>query len=186
MPNCGIENVPRWASCLAFPRTAGSFYESGPESLDQYVLKGSFGVSWHVLAWSQSCCRLTWWSCDSVMWETRELRENLGFLFAALPLWLPGLAETGIKQRALKSSLERIPCFPSSSSSLPSLKRRTLFTYLLIYLCLFILISWKHSFGTQRNNMFWGKSYLVSHDAFKTVKQAKIFFLVSWTWSLEK
>lgn len=57
------------------------------------------------------------------------------------------------------------------------LKRRTLFTYLLIYLCLFILISWKHSFGTQRNNMFWGKSYLVSNDAFKTVKQTNFFFL---------
>lgn len=141
MPNCGIENVPRWASCLAFPRTAGSFYESGPESLDQDVLKGSFGVSRHVLAWSQSCCRLTWWSCDSVMWETRESRENLGFGVAALPLRLPGLAETGIKQRALHSSLERIPCFPSSSSSLAKLSsKEEHYLHIYLFVCLFLFL----------------------------------------------
>lgn len=45
MPNCGIKDVNPWA----FPWTAGSSYKFGPESFDQYVLKGSFRVLAHAL-----------------------------------------------------------------------------------------------------------------------------------------
>lgn len=45
MPDCDIRTVHRWASHLALPWSAGSFYKLGPEASDQHVLKGSFQVS---------------------------------------------------------------------------------------------------------------------------------------------
>lgn len=101
------------------------------------------------------------------MWETSELRETwgLGLLFSNVAHVASG---NWHKAEGTQRSLARIPCFLLLEKII--LKRRTLFTYLLIHL--FIFIS-----GTQRNIMCWRKSYLVNNDAF-IVKYSKKFFLL--------
>lgn len=92
------------------------------------------------------------------MWETRESRENLGFLVAALALWLTGLAETGIEQRVLKRSLERIPCFPFSSSSLAILSlKEEHYLHIYLFICLFLFLG-NISLGHKEITCFGGKS----------------------------
>lgn len=45
------------------------------------------------------------------MWETRSVRDSLGLRVAALPLWLPGPAETGL-ERGWRGGFESIPPLP--------------------------------------------------------------------------
>lgn len=89
------------------------------------------------------------------------MRANPGFLFAALPLRLPLPADTGLQQRTLEGSFERIPRFPSPSS--PAKLPLKLEHYL--FVCLFKILVWE--------------CYLVNNRVLKIVKYAFLGFF--WT-----
>lgn len=72
------------------------------------------------------------------------MRDSLGLRVAALPLWLPGPAETGL-ERGWRGGVRKHPSTPPAPTpSRLSLKRRTFFLF--VYLRL--------EFGTEGNNMF--------------------------------